>query len=46
MKNVQRPDISEITPKKKNLIKSEFYKNKKTVIFDLDETLIHCTENT
>ena len=25
--------------------KNEFYKNKKTLVLDLDETLIHCVEN-
>lgn len=28
-----------------NLEKSPFYKDKKTLVFDLDETLIHCNEN-
>ncbi len=27
-----------------NLKKSEFYQGKKTLVFDLDETLIHCNE--
>ena len=35
----------EIDHRKVNLKKKDFYKNKKTLILDLDETLIHCVEN-
>lgn len=31
---------------KVNLDRMKGYEDKKTVIFDLDETLIHCNENT
>ena len=29
----------------KNLSQSDEYKGKKTLVFDLDETLIHCNES-
>lgn len=34
-----------MTDKKIYLKKSEYYKKKKTLVLDLDETLIHCVDN-
>jgi hypothetical protein len=31
--------------KKKYLKKNEIYKDKKTIVLDLDETLIHCNDD-
>lgn len=39
-------DQKELTKKKVYLPKRETHRDKKTIIFDLDETLIHCNENT
>ncbi len=53
MEGMKRPTMFEIAAKNVNLPKKEFYKgklscnlDKKTVVFDLDETLIHCNDNT
>ena len=37
--------MSEIENRKVNLKKKQFYKGKKSLILDLDQTLIHCNEN-
>lgn len=34
-----------MTDKKLYLKKSEYYKKKKTLVLDLDETIIHCVDN-
>ena len=39
------PTYTEIHSKRKYLARNEFNKNKKTLIFDLDETLIHCNQS-
>mmetsp|Transcript_13943 Transcript_13943/g.11918 ORF Transcript_13943/g.11918 Transcript_13943/m.11918 type:complete len:257 (-) Transcript_13943:179-949(-) len=39
-------DPKELAKRKVYLNKKECYKDKKTIVFDLDETLIHCNENT
>jgi CTD small phosphatase-like protein 2 len=48
----RRRPIAEIIPKSVNLRKKDYYRgksciiiDKKTVIFDLDETLVHCNES-
>lgn len=38
-------DVAQIKQKKIKLAKRAGYENKKTVIFDLDETLVHCCES-
>jgi hypothetical protein len=38
-------DVAQIKQKKIKLDKRPGYENKKTVIFDLDETLVHCCES-
>jgi len=43
LKNVDPMDLDQ---KKVYLPRREGYKDKKTIVFDLDETLIHCNENT
>lgn len=37
--------MSEMMEKRLNLKKSEKNKKKKTLVLDLDETLIHCVDN-
>ena len=44
--DVAVPKSYEIGDHKLNLKKHPMYEGKKTIIFDLDETLIHCSENT
>jgi len=44
-RNVKPVDPKVLNSKKLNLPKRESHKDKKTLIFDLDETLIHCNEN-
>jgi predicted secreted acid phosphatase len=39
------PPMSDMTDKKVYLKKNEHYKKKKTLVLDLDETLIHCVDN-
>lgn len=43
--NYEIPDFSEIEPRRVNLRKKEYYRNKKSLVLDLDETLIHCVDN-
>jgi len=44
-KYLKAVDPAELAKKKVYLPKKETHKDKKTIIFDLDETLIHCNEN-
>jgi len=44
-KYLKAVDPTELAKKKVYLPKRESHKDKKTIIFDLDETLIHCNEN-
>jgi CTD small phosphatase-like protein 2 len=47
-KNLREPTLEEIANKQVKLPRKKGYEKKKTVIFDLDETLVHCvgaTEN-
>jgi len=39
------PDVRSIVKKKVYLSRKEIYKGKKTIVFDLDETLIHCNDS-
>ncbi|OMJ93111.1 hypothetical protein SteCoe_3924 [Stentor coeruleus] len=38
-------DIEQLKEKRINIPRRPGYENKKTVVFDLDETLVHCCEN-
>jgi len=44
-KNLKNVDPKELAKKKVYLTKKDRHKDQKTLIFDLDETLIHCNEN-
>ena len=44
VRTLPQPEISEINNKKIWLVKRKGYENKRTIIIDLDETLIHCVE--
>jgi TFIIF-interacting CTD phosphatase-like protein len=43
--NYEIPSLSEMTDRKVLLKKNEYFKKKKTLVLDLDETLIHCVSN-
>lgn len=52
VKNVRKKSVVELLPKNLSLAKKEIYKgiilaylDKKTLVFDLDETLVHCNES-
>lgn len=45
VRTLAQPDISEINTKKIWLPKRKGYENSRTIIFDLDETLVHCVED-
>lgn len=44
-KNVKVPEFSQIAQKRIDLPRRESHKDKKTIVFDMDETLIHCNES-
>jgi CTD small phosphatase-like protein 2 len=44
VRNLPEPDMSQLSGRRLHLTKRPAYMNKKTVIFDLDETLIHCLD--
>lgn len=46
VKTLKATDPSVIAQKKVNLPRREAHKNRKTLVFDMDETLIHCNEST
>lgn len=45
VRNLPNPDPAQVRQKRLNLPKRPGYENKKTLIFDLDETLVHCNED-
>jgi CTD small phosphatase-like protein 2 len=45
IRNLQQPCVSKILEKKVNLPRPIGYERRKTIIFDLDETLVHCVGN-
>lgn len=45
VRSLQPADVAQIKQKKIRLAKRSGYENKKTIIFDLDETLVHCCES-
>lgn len=45
LRNLPQPEAAEINNKSIWLAKRKGYENKRTIIFDLDETLVHCIEN-
>lgn len=45
VKNLREVDPFELEKKRVNLPRRKGYENKKTVVFDLDETLVHCSED-
>lgn len=44
-KSLRHPTSEELASKELRLVKPKGYERKKTVIFDLDETLVHCVSN-
>lgn len=42
---MNQPDAKTLAKKKVYLPKKEIHRNKKTLVFDLDETLIHCNDS-
>ena len=46
VKTLQPVNLEQLKEKRKNIPRRKGYENKKTLIFDLDETLVHCCENT
>lgn len=45
VKILPQPDPEQITAKRLNLPRRPGYDQKKTIVFDLDETLVHCCED-
>jgi len=45
VKTVKTPDANIIAQKRVHLPRRETHKDKKTLVFDMDETLIHCNES-
>jgi hypothetical protein len=45
IRNLPPADPAQLRAKKQDLPKRPGYENKKTVVFDLDETLVHCCES-
>jgi len=45
VKTLKVPDTSVIAQKRVHLPKRESHRDKKTLVFDMDETLIHCNES-
>lgn len=45
IRNLPPADQVQLRAKKLDLVKRPGFENKKTVVFDLDETLVHCCEN-
>lgn len=46
VKNLPPVDLDQLNQKRRQVPRRPGYENKKTVVFDLDETLVHCCENT
>lgn len=45
VKNLPPVDLEQLNEKRKHVPRRPGYEQKKTVVFDLDETLVHCCEN-
>ena len=45
IRTLPQPEAAEINNKKVWLHRRRGYENKRTIVFDLDETLVHCIEN-
>ena len=45
VRNLPSLDTAQLRQKRINLPKRPGYENKKTIVFDLDETLVHCVDN-
>ena len=45
VKNLREVDLFELDKKRVILPRRKGYENKKTVVFDLDETLVHCSDD-
>lgn len=45
VKNLPSVDMNQLRQKRLNLPKKAGFENKKTIIFDLDETLVHCVDD-
>lgn len=45
IQEIKQPSINQILTKKKYLPRRDSCKGKKTLVFDLDETLIHCNDD-
>lgn len=44
VRTLYQPSAEELRSKTVNLVKRPGYENKRTIVFDLDETLVHCVE--
>ena len=44
IKSLPQADLSQISSKRVALPRRKGYENRKTIVFDLDETLVHCVE--
>ncbi|OMJ88435.1 hypothetical protein SteCoe_9659 [Stentor coeruleus] len=45
VKNLPSVDVTQLRQKRVNFNKKPGYENKKTIVFDLDETLVHCVDD-
>ncbi|OMJ90616.1 hypothetical protein SteCoe_7015 [Stentor coeruleus] len=45
IRTLSQPDLEDLSSKTIWLPKRRGYENKRTIVFDLDETLVHCVEN-
>ena len=45
VKNLPSVDAAQLRQKRVNLAKRPGFEDKKTIVFDLDETLVHCVDN-
>ena len=45
VKNLPPVDMNQLRQKRMNLPKKAGFENKKTIVFDLDETLVHCVDD-
>jgi Dullard-like phosphatase family protein len=45
VKNLPPVDMNQLRQKRLNLPKKSGFENKKTIVFDLDETLVHCVDD-
>ena len=45
VRNLPPADMNQLRQKRMNLTKKSGFENKKTIVFDLDETLVHCVDD-